>query len=83
MEDERIPMPRIASGTGDGEAAQSQIALAPDRFEKFAAEALAGMGCEGLMKLLQSAPPTTDQEEIALREACWKAVLAECPLTVA
>jgi hypothetical protein len=36
-----------------------------------------------LTELLQSAPPTNDPEELALREACWKAVLRHCPLTVA
>jgi hypothetical protein len=41
------------------------------------------MGCEGLTALLASAPPTTDPEELRLREACWRAVLAECPLTAA
>jgi hypothetical protein len=46
-----------------------------DRFEEFAETALAQKGCETLEKLLRTAPSTDDPEELALRHACWAALV--------
>ena len=48
------------------------------REEKFAAGALAQMGCEAMEALLRSAPPTVDPDELRLRNACWKAIARQC-----
>jgi hypothetical protein len=46
-----------------------------DKYQSFAKDALDQMGQKALTDLLQSAPPTTDPEELKIMRACW-AVLA-------
>jgi hypothetical protein len=54
-----------------------------DRYAKAAAEGLELLGCQGLIAMLTTAPATADPEELALRKACWEAVLRQCPAAAA
>jgi hypothetical protein len=42
-----------------------------DKYDLFAKDAMEQMGAEALEELLREAPPTEDEEELRIRNACW------------